>query len=212
MNHETSPKRKTRPVTLAWLWFQIFLSFTSAYGNDPIWLAHIFQMGGSALALDHWTLHGLRAIGLRLKEMGLALAERMEGLQLHRDVFTYSALISACVPWLATCSSRGPPRWWFPIFFYVHPYLGKIPILTNIFQMGWNHHLAIRGPPCWNYLGKIPILTNIFQMGWNHHLAIRGPPCWKVVWCFCLEIHLRHMLCTFIRPVGVEFSKNLPEN
>ncbi len=26
--------------------------------------------------------------------------------------------------------------------FYFHPYLGKIPILTNIFQMGWNHHLA----------------------------------------------------------------------
>ena len=25
-----------------------------------------------------------------------------------------------------------------PIF-YVHPYLGKIPILTNIFQRGWNH-------------------------------------------------------------------------
>ena len=23
--------------------------------------------------------------------------------------------------------------------FYVHPYLGKIPNLTNIFQMGWNH-------------------------------------------------------------------------
>ena len=23
--------------------------------------------------------------------------------------------------------------------FYFHPYLGKIPILTNIFQMGWNH-------------------------------------------------------------------------
>ena len=30
--------------------------------------------------------------------------------------------------------------------FYVHPYLGKIPILTNIFQMGWNHQLA-RDPP-----------------------------------------------------------------
>ena len=27
--------------------------------------------------------------------------------------------------------------------FYVHPYLGKIPILTNIFQRGWfNHQLA----------------------------------------------------------------------
>ena len=23
--------------------------------------------------------------------------------------------------------------------FYFHPYLGKIPILTNIFEMGWNH-------------------------------------------------------------------------
>ena len=23
--------------------------------------------------------------------------------------------------------------------FYFYPYLGKIPILTNIFQMGWNH-------------------------------------------------------------------------
>ena len=32
-------------------------------------------------------------------------------------------------------------RWWFHFFF--HPYLGKIPILTNIFQMGWNHQLGI---------------------------------------------------------------------
>ena len=23
--------------------------------------------------------------------------------------------------------------------FYFHPYLGKIPIVTDIFQMGWNH-------------------------------------------------------------------------
>ena len=26
------------------------------------------------------------------------------------------------------------------IFFYFHPYLGKIPILTHIFQMGWFNH------------------------------------------------------------------------
>ena len=26
--------------------------------------------------------------------------------------------------------------------FYFQPYLGKIPILTNIFQMGWNHQLV----------------------------------------------------------------------
>ena len=30
----------------------------------------------------------------------------------------------------------------FKHFFYVHPYLGKISNLTNIFQVGWNHHLA----------------------------------------------------------------------
>ena len=27
--------------------------------------------------------------------------------------------------------------------FYFHPYLGKIPILTNIFQRGWNHQLLL---------------------------------------------------------------------
>ena len=26
------------------------------------------------------------------------------------------------------------------IFFHFHPYLGKIPILTNAFQMGWFNH------------------------------------------------------------------------
>ena len=28
--------------------------------------------------------------------------------------------------------------------FYFYPYLGKIPILTNVFGMGWNHQLVIR--------------------------------------------------------------------
>jgi len=27
--------------------------------------------------------------------------------------------------------------------FHVHPYLGKIPILTNIFQMGWFNHQLV---------------------------------------------------------------------
>ena len=35
--------------------------------------------------------------------------------------------------------------------FYFHPYLGKIPILTNIFQMGWNHQLVrdVSQKHCW---------------------------------------------------------------
>ena len=48
--------------------------------------------------------------------------------------------------------------------FYFHPYLGKIPILTNIFQMGWNHQLenifsggvCCRGYRCvnWDHLHR----------------------------------------------------------
>ena len=32
--------------------------------------------------------------------------------------------------------------------FYFHPYLGKWSILTNIFQMGWNHQLVGEGCGC----------------------------------------------------------------
>ena len=42
-----------------------------------------------------------------------------------------------------SCSIHRASGWWFQIFFYFHPYLGKIPILTNIFQMGWNHQLGL---------------------------------------------------------------------
>ena len=45
-------------------------------------------------------------------------------------------LISRC--WVQTFSG-----WWFEIFFYFHPYLGKWSHLTNIFQMGWNHQLVL---------------------------------------------------------------------
>ena len=36
------------------------------------------------------------------------------------------------------------PGWWFQIFVYFHHYLGRIPILTNIFERAWfNHQLDI---------------------------------------------------------------------
>ena len=38
--------------------------------------------------------------------------------------------------------------------FYFYPYLGKIPILANIFQRGWNHQLVIKTQGLfWNHLG-----------------------------------------------------------
>ena len=47
--------------------------------------------------------------------------------------------------WINSYLSNSPPpqkktRWWVVSnIFYFHHDLWKIPILTNIFQMGWNH-------------------------------------------------------------------------
>ena len=49
---------------------------------------------------------------------------------------------------------------------YFHPYLGKIPMLTNIFQRGWNHQL---GGDVVSLSNRVPVLK--FQ--W---LPIVGPP------------------------------------
>ena len=47
--------------------------------------------------------------------------------------------------------------------FYFHPYLGKIPNLTHIFQMGWNHQLELFY--CLNHLFFFHIIvkTESFQ-------------------------------------------------
>ena len=42
-------------------------------------------------------------------------------------------------------------------YFLYHPYLGKIPILTNIFQVGWKHQLGMYG-----YLQIIQIIYVYF--------------------------------------------------
>ena len=48
-------------------------------------------------------------------------------------------------------------------YFYFYPYLGKIPILTNIFQRGWNHQLVIvKQSP--NFV-KEPLLLSFFRGG-----------------------------------------------
>ena len=49
--------------------------------------------------------------------------------------------------------------------FYFHPYLGKIPMLTNIFEMGRNHQLGLcliemmfidrNDPSCWDNIWNI---------------------------------------------------------
>ena len=51
-------------------------------------------------------------------------------------------------------------------YFLFHPYLGKIPILTNIFQMGWNHQLGF-------YHVQILQVISCTGAGWPSHLPSR---------------------------------------
>ena len=44
-------------------------------------------------------------------------------------------------------------------YFFISPYLGKIPILTKIFEMGWNRH------PVLFFLGGIHLLENLAVSG-----------------------------------------------
>ena len=67
-------------------------------------------------------------------------------LQISMLVFFFSCFMLMELSWVVVSN-----------IFYVHPYLGKIPILTNIFQMGWNHQL-VRIPSL--YLAKLFLLLS----------------------------------------------------
>ena len=69
----------------------------------------------------------------------------------------------------------GFSRWWFQTFFYFHPYLGKIPILTNIFQMGWNHQLVF------HYKPSILVFSHYF---WKHPFIFEEYFLSCLVFCF----------------------------
>ena len=61
--------------------------------------------------------------------------------------------------------------------FYFHPYLGKVPILTNIFQLGWfNHQLGMFSHPVNMSDPKLPLLQTlpgeIFPIGLGAQLRV----------------------------------------
>ena len=61
--------------------------------------------------------------------------------------------------------------WWFQIS-YFHPYLGKISILTNIFQVGWNHQLEMNGWFTWKWCYDASHKGSIFSSsGFSPHLS-----------------------------------------
>ena len=56
-------------------------------------------------------------------------------------------------------------------FFYFHPYLGKIPLLTSIFQMGWNHQQDLP-----TFTSTIRLSHSSTCVGYKEsHLNPRGP-------------------------------------
>ena len=48
-------------------------------------------------------------------------------------------LTNYSVPWILELSVSDAMEDWVVVSFFFQTYLGKIPIFTNIFQMGWNH-------------------------------------------------------------------------
>ena len=65
-------------------------------------------------------------------------------------------------------------KFWMVVsnMFYFHPYLGKIPISTNIFQWGWNHQTKLAGA----YTVELSNLENNFskKVEWP---VLGGPVC-----------------------------------
>ena len=61
-------------------------------------------------------------------------------------------------------------RWWFQIFVYFHPYLGRRSNLSNIFPLGWNHQ-----PDNFGYTENISSSS--------HGKAMFGPD----HFCFCAD-------------------------
>ena len=63
-------------------------------------------------------------------------------------------------------------------YFYFHPYLGKISILTNIFQLGWNHQLPHLHQPN-------SILQISHQCGKGNWVSTSGTICpMKIAQCY----------------------------
>ena len=82
-----------------------------------------------------------------------------------RDLQEYSFLSPGgyrLVPWGPTSGFWGKlisPSWVVVSnIFYFYPYFGKIPILTNIFQMGWNHQPASFRP---HFQGPLPATNSL---------------------------------------------------
>jgi len=63
-------------------------------------------------------------------------------------------------------------RWWFQIFFNFHPFQGKIPILTNIFQMGCSTTNQILSSPNHQFSRGSRIILGSLKVGANRTVPV----------------------------------------
>ena len=83
-----------------------------------------------------------------------------------------------------------------PNIFYFHPYLENIPILTNIFQIGWNHQ-SEHGP-WWKLMNIRSFYNPSFHANW-----------W-IPWLFCCWSNMiMTFLQVFVHLGNCSFAKNI---
>ena len=144
--HFQTPEKKP-----GW-WFQIVFIFTPTWGNDPIWLAHIFQMGWFNHQLETFESASFSSLApptLRRPPRLLKDWTNLREARARTGDGEKLSLKEQQKKWQGRgCAVLGlkvalQNNIWVVVWniFYVHPYLGKWSNLTNIFQMSWNHQL-----------------------------------------------------------------------
>ena len=104
-----------------WTFLQICIYYTRGWGGGPrdMW---------SSIHPHHNILS--TSITLRSAFSGETYPPKVSGFQLGENMLVH--------PFIHHYLDGGNSK-----IFYFHPYLGKIPNLTNIFQRGWNHQQVI---------------------------------------------------------------------
>ncbi len=133
-----------------------FLPFSCARKNHGVLPSFTFRKQKES------TFHNLPQAGVGRTQCKLLL---ICGLSFCSDAAEVTFL--SYVTEVLSLDIQKKTSWWFQTFSYFHP-LGKIPILTHIFQMGWNHHLENPSIFCWRFLLGFLELKRGWWAGWVH--------------------------------------------
>ena len=124
---------------------KLFVSFLIRQIIDLTWLDLQYPCFSQKLIFKPWVNYGdgyisghLHTVNWELNKHNISYIPRKVGVQWRAPKLVKILSGQAGLNGGNITKITG---WWFQILFYFHPYLGKLPILTNIFQRGWNHQL-----------------------------------------------------------------------